>query len=371
MNSALAAAPRTGSATVELDLAAVTRNTRLVRARTSAAVMAVVKADGYGVGALAVARAALAGGATSLGVTGVAEALALRAQGVTAPVLSWLNPSSTDFRPAVAAGVDLAVPGLAHLLGMPRGARVHLHLDTGMTRDGAAVGEWARLCEQAAAAQRSGRLHVVGVMSHLACAEDLRENALQRSRFEEGLRVARRAGLEPDAHLAATAGTFADPSSHHDLVRIGAGLLGIDPTGTVPLRGAVTFRTPLTAVRRVRAGTPVGYGHTWYAPRDTTLGLLPLGYADGVPRDLAAEAEVSVAGRRCRVVGRVSMDQTVVDLGQLADLPAPELLLGADVTVFGPGDDGEPRLSDWARWSGRLDAELLVGLGRRVHRSTT
>lgn len=371
MTSLLTTVPRAGCATAELDLAAVTRNTRVVRNRTSAAVMAVVKADGYGVGALDVARAALAGGATSLGVTGVEEALALRAHGVSVPVLSWLNPSGTDFRAAVAAGVDLAVPGLAHLLGMPRGARVHLHLDTGMTRDGAAVGEWARLCEQAAAARRSGRLQVVGVMSHLACADDPRENALQRSRFEEGLRIARRAGLNPVAHLAATAGTFADPSSHHDLVRIGAGLLGIDPTGTVPLRGAVTLRAPLTAVRRVRAGTPVGYGHTWYAPRDTTLGVVPLGYADGIPRRLDELAEVSVAGRRCRVVGRVSMDQTVVDLGEVADLPAPELLLGTDVTVFGPGDAGEPLLSDWARWSDRLDAELLVGLGRRVHRTTT
>lgn len=352
---------------LRLDLDAVAHNTRTLRARTRAEVMAVVKADGYGTNAAAVARAALANGATRVGVTSVTEALALRADGIGAPVLSWLNSPLADVGPAVAADVELAVPSLAHLLAVPRGARVHLHLDTGLTRDGSVPAGWALLCEEAARAERGGRVRVVGVMSHLACADVPADpvNGLQRKRFDEGVRIARLAGLTPEfVHLSATAG-LAEARNHHDLVRVGAGLLGIDPIGASGLRGAVSLRVPLDGVRKVSAGTPVGYGHRWRAPRDTVLGLLPVGYADGVPRSTAEPLEVGFAGQRHPVVGRVSMDSTVVDLGPRT---RPELLVGEPVTLFGA--DG-PSLADWARRSGRLEAELLVGLGARVRRSWT
>jgi alanine racemase len=353
-----------------LDRAAVAANTRSFLARSAADLMAVVKADGYGTGAVEVARTAVAAGARRIGVTSVEEAMALRAAGIDVPVLSWLNSPLTDFGPAVAAGVELAVPSLAHLLAVPSGARVHLHLDTGMTRDGCEPAQWGLLCEEAARAERSGRVRVVGVMSHLACADTPHDpvNSLQRRRFEEGLRVAELAGLRPAvAHLAATAGALTDVRNHFDLVRVGAGLLGIDPVGGQGLQPAVTLRAPLDGVRRVPAGTPVGYGHTWRAPRDTVLGRIPLGYADGVPRTTTEPLHVGFDGRRCPVVGRVSMDQAVVDLGPLA---RPGMRVGETVTVFGPGDAGEPRLADWARWSGRLDAELLVGFGPRVRRTS-
>lgn len=355
---------RVAGPVLELDLDAVAHNTRTIASATSADLMAVVKADGYGTDAAAVARTALAHGAGSLGVTSVAEALDLRAAGITAPVLSWLNSPLTEFGPAVRAGVEIAVPSLAHLLAVPAGARVHLHLDTGMARDGCPRADWSLLCEEAAHAERSGRVEVVGVMSHLACADHPADpaNDLQRRRFDEGLRIARLAGLRPrTVHLAATAATLAGPADHHDLVRVGAGLLGIDPLGGDALRPAVAFRAPLSGVRKVPAGTPVGYGHTWTAPRDTVLGLVPVGYADGVPR--ATPGQVGLRGRRRRVVGRVSMDQTLVDLGPE---PRPGLLVGEPVTFFGPGG---PSLAEWARWSGRLEAELLVGLGPRVERS--
>jgi alanine racemase len=372
--SALAIAPwrpTDAGPVLTVDPAAVSTNVRRIAGRTTAAVMAVVKADGFGLGAVEVARAALAGGATWLGVTSLDEAFELRSAGFEEPVLSWLNPVDAAFAAAVDRSVDVAVPSRAHLDAVARaggGARVHLHLDTGMARDGAEPSAWAQLCRAARAAERAGRVRVVGLMGHLACADlpGHEANHVGRARFAWGVEVARAAGLRPrHRHLAATSATLTDPRSHHTLVRMGAGLVGIDPSRTTALRGPVTLTAPLVGVRQVSAGTPVGYGHTWRAHRMTTLGQVPLGYADGLPRAAAGQAEVLVRGRRCPVVGRISMDQVVVDLG---DAPAA---LGDVVTVLGPGDDGEPTLRDWADWSGTIEHEVVTGFGSRVRRVVT
>jgi alanine racemase len=352
-----------------VDLDAVADNTRVFLRRATGEVMAVVKADGFGHGAVDVARTALAAGATRLGVTSIAEALPLRAAGLDVPVLSWLNPVEADWTAAVGANLDLAVPSRDHLEALLRstvGARVHLHLDTAMARDGAAPGSWADLCRAARRAEQQGRLHVVGLMGHLACAEDPAHpsNSIGRTRFAWGLMTARAAGLRPtQRHLAATSATLLDPLAHHTMSRVGAGLVGIDPTRTAgsELRGALTMTAPLVDVRTVRAGTPVGYGHVWTAPRATRLGLLPLGYADGLPR-VSGGAEVLVHGRRAPVVGRISMDMTVVDLG---DSGAEA---GEQATVFGPGLHGEPTVRDWADAAGCLEHEIVTGLGRRAER---
>jgi alanine racemase len=355
-----------------VDLAAVAHNTRLVAARTDAAVMAVVKADGFGYGATASALTALGHGAGSLGVTTIEEALTLRAAGITAPVLSWLNPPGADFARALAEGVDLAVPSMLHLDAVLRAAeatrqtpRLHLHVDCGMSRDGCEPREWPRLVRRAARAHRAGRAEVVGVMGHLGCAEDPADpcNGLGAARFEAAVSAARLAGLDPRLlHLAATAATLTLPSTHHSMVRIGAGLAGIDPSGTTTLRGGLTLRAPLVAVRRVEAGDAVGYGHTWRATRPTRLGLVPLGYADGLPRLASDRAEVLVHGVRRPVVGRISMDQSVVDLGDVAAGP------GEVVTVFGPGDLGEPTVAEWAAWAETIPHEIVTGIGPRVAR---
>lgn len=357
---------------LEVDLAAIAANTRALAARAAgAAVMAVVKADGFGHGAVPVARTALTAGATRLGVTSIDEALELRAAGISAPILSWLNAIGADFGVAIAAGVDLAVPGLPHLEAVlafanaDRPARVHLHLDTGMARDGAPGEEWAELCRRAATAERRGLLRVDGVMGHLACAGEPGHpaNAAGRAAFARGARMAGAAGLRPvHRHLAATAAVLTDAESHHTMVRVGAGLYGIDPSGSARLRSAQTLTAPLVSVRRVAAGTPVGYGHGWAAPRDSRLGLLPLGYADGLPLAASGSAEVLVAGRRRPLVGRFSMDSVVVDLGDLPVRP------GEVATVYGPGDAGEPTVAEWAAWAGTLEHEIVTGLGHRVRR---
>jgi len=354
-------------ARLSVDLEAIAANVRLLAARTPR-LMAVVKADGFGHGAAALASTAVANGAASLGVTSIDEALALRAAGLTAPILSWLNPVDADFESAVRAGVELAVPSLETLASVAAvsGARVHLHLDCGLARDGVPPALWAQLCLAARGAERQGRLRVVGVMGHLARADRPGDpsNALGRTRFAWGVEVARTAGLRPaQRHLAATAAALTDPLAHHTMCRVGAGLVGIDPSGTTRLRPAMTLTAPAVSVRGVRAGTGVGYGHTHVTDRATQLALLPLGYADGLPHSASNLAEVWIRGRRCRVVGRISMDQTVVDLG-----PEP-VLPGETATVFGPGDAGEPTAADWARWSGTIEHEIVTGIGARVHRS--
>ncbi|HWB36010.1 MAG TPA: alanine racemase [Rugosimonospora sp.] len=367
--SLLALRPR---ATLGVDLGAVTANVRTIKSRTAGELMAVVKADGFGHGQVDVARAALAGGATRFGVTSIDEARPLRDAGLTQRVLSWLNPPGAEFGAAARLGVELGVPGLEHLRAIVRtapGARIHLHLDTGMGRDGAEPAEWDRLCRAARDAELRGDVQVVGIMGHLPCADrpGHAANARGRDRFAWGVGVARAAGLRPaDLHLAATAATLSDPLSHHTMSRIGAGLVGIDESGTVRLRPALTLTAPLVTVRHVPAGTPVGYGHTWTARRPTRLGLLPVGYADGLPRLASGRAEVQVGGARRPVVGRISMDMTVVDLG-----PDSGVCPGDLVTVFGPGEDGEPTTAEWAGWARTLEHEIVTGLSARLHRRST
>ncbi|GAB4010337.1 alanine racemase [Nocardioides ultimimeridianus] len=363
---------RRRGAALSVDLAAIADNTQVLAARSGGALMAVVKADGFGHGATAVARTALRNGASWVGVTSVAEALALRLDGIAAPILSWLNPVDADLASAIVHDVDLAAPGLDHLVAIERAAvrigkqaRVHLHLDVGMARDGADPLAWSRLCAAARRAERSGAVRVVGLMGHLACADRPGDpaNALARDRFLRGLAIARRHGLRPPLrHLAATAATLTDPLSHHTLCRVGAGLVGIDPTGTRRLRPAMTLTAPVVSVRDVGAGTPVGYGHTWAAPRATRLALLPLGYADGIPRTASGRAQVWLRGRRCPVVGVVSMDQVVIDVGT-----AP-VGVGEVATVFGPGSQGEPTAAEWAAWAGTIEHEIVTGIGSRVLR---
>ncbi|MGW3247788.1 alanine racemase [Streptomyces sp. NPDC001070] len=355
-----------------MDLAAVAANTRIFAAR-AARVMAVVKAGGFGHGAVEAASAALGAGATSLGVTSVEEALSLRHAGFRVPVLSWLNPLDAGFEEALRADVSLAVPGRGHLAAVARAAsrtgrraKLHLQLDTGMARDGADPREWAELCRQARNAEREGLVRVVGVMSHLGCADTPGDPCTDRALelFQAAVVTAVRAGLRPAIrHVAATSATLTDPRTRFDLSRVGAGLYGIDPTRTTPLRPALTLTAPVVSVRAVPAGTRAGYGHAWTAGRDTHLALLALGYADGLPRAASGRAQVLLAGRRRPVVGRVSMDQIIVDTGERPAVP------GDIATVFGAGGHGEPTLADWARWSGTIEHEIVTGLGARLRRT--
>jgi alanine racemase len=356
---------------------AVRANTAHFAALTGGRLMAVLKADGFGHGRLA--SSVIASGARSLGVTSVEEALALRAEGVRVPVLSWLNPPGADLEGAVRAHVDLAVPGpellhaaarAARAVGRP--ARVHLHVDVGMARDGCPPAGWRALCDLARELRAAGTVRVVGAMGHMSCADRPGDEQNDRERlvFASALTSARRRGLVPAvAHLAATAATLTGAGSGFDLHRIGAGLVGIDPSGTSDaLRPALSLTSQVVSSREVAAGTGVGYGLDHVARRRSALALLPIGYGDGLPRAASHRAEVLLRGRRRPVVGRFSMDMVVVDTGD--DLVRP----GEVATLFGPGADGEPTVADWARWADTIPHEIVTRIGSRVarvHRTTT
>lgn len=363
-----------------VDLDAIRDNVAVLRARAhGAGVMAVVKADGYGHGLVPSARAALAGGATWLGVAFLEEALALRTAGLDVPVLAWLFTSGEDLAPAVAAGVDLGVYDRAELdrarqaaVTCGRQARVHLKADTGLSRGGATPDVWPELCAAAAKAEADGTLAVTGLWSHFAFADggpDHPVNSRQNAVFVQALDVASAAGLRPEVrHLANSAATLTAPSTHYDLVRPGVSVYGLSPVPELGaprdfgLRPAMSLRSHVALIKRVPAGSGVSYLHRYTTAADTTLALVPLGYADGVPRAATNTAEVLLAGRRRRIAGTVCMDQFILDLGD------DEVAAGDEVVLFGAGDDGEPTAQDWAEVLGTIDYEIVTRVGARVPR---
>ncbi len=361
---------RAGPPTLEILPEAVAANMAIARSRTAASIMAVVKADGYGHGAVTVARAAVAAGAAWLGTTSLGEACTLRQAGLEVPILTWLNADGPDPATAVAENIDVAVGSAEELemltAGGAHGLRVHLYVDTGMAREGCPADEWEMLLSCARQAQARGQIRVVGLMGHLPRADRAEPgaNVPAVTRLHRACRAMTAAGFDPPIrHLAATAGILTDPATHVDLVRLGAGLVGIDPSGTTGLRGACRLTAPVVHTSAVPAGTPVGYAGTYVTDGPTHLAVLPLGYADGIPREIGPEAAVQIAGRRHRVVGRVSMDQIVVDTG------AERFPLGTRATVFGPWDGRTPTIHEWARWAGTIPHTIVTRIGPRVRRT--
>ncbi|MDT0167817.1 alanine racemase [Pseudarthrobacter sp. BRE9] len=362
-----------------IDLDAIRHNVRrLAAAASPAKVMAVVKADAYGHGAVPVARAALQAGAAWLGVAHISEALALRAAGIDAPLLAWLHTTDSNFGAAVAAGVDIGCSGweleriVAAAREQERPARVHLKVDTGLGRNGATPEDWDRLVGEAVEYQDQGLLRVVGIFSHLAVADEPErpETDEQLAAFREALAIAEDAGVDPEVrHLANTPATLSRPDTHFDLVRVGLGIYGLSPfdgqtSAELGLRPAMTLRTLVSQCKQVPEGQGVSYGLHYRTRTASTLALIPMGYADGVPR-IATGGPVRVAGRTYPVVGRIAMDQMVIDLGPEAS-GAP--VQGAEAELFGDGADGGPTAEDWARAAGTINYEIVTRISPRVPR---
>ena len=357
-----------GPAEALVDLAAITGNVGALRERAPGPqLMAVVKADGYGHGMIPAARAALAGGADWLGVVHVSEALALRRHGVTARVLCLSGVPGAAHQEAVRGGIDLtadSVPLLTEIAaaavqaGHP--ARVHLKADTGMSRGGATAADWPALVAAALAAQAAGQVTVAGIWSHLACADIPGHPSIagQVAAFQEAVAVAEAAGARPEVrHLANTAATLNLPETWFDLVRPGGAIYGLATLpGGAPawLRPALTVRTRLVLAKQVPGGTPVSYGHRYATQGPSTLGLIPLGYAEGIPRRASGVVEVAARGRRWRIAGTVCMDLSVLDF---AAEPAEA---GDEVVLFGPGDSGEPTAQEWADALGTISYEVVT-----------
>lgn len=373
-----------------VDPTAITHNTRAIRSLLpdQTALMAVVKADGYGHGMLTAARAALAGGATWLGVAHPASALALSRAGLDVPIFTWLFEPVTAaavLPEVIDAGIDVSIgsPRMLRLVSdaartVERRARVHVKIDTGMGRNGILPED----------AQELGRMisedehvHIVGAWTHLSAADDPADPETDRqvAAFDAACEaLADEVGPIPLQHLANSAATLYRPDLHRDLVRPGIALYGYPPLPVpegVRLRPAMSLTTRLALVKDVPEGQTVGYGHTHTTDRPTRLGLAPIGYADGLRRAAAGKVDVVVRTRTgdqtARQVGRISMDQIVLDLG-----PDSRAQAGDQVIIFGDPtaavlDEGSvPTAEDWARAEGTIPYEVLTSVSARVGRET-
>ena len=391
-----------------VDLAAIKHNLSVLRAAAPDTLqLATVKANAYGHGLVPVALAALEGGADWLGVAQLAEAFALRRgldeAGVAradAPVLAWISTSSSDFAAAIEADIDLSVSwtwvladicAAARAVGRP--ARVHVKIDTGMSRAGSTLADLPALASALRMAADDGLVDVVGAWSHMSRADDPSEagNASTASHvriFEEGLAILADAGITPRIrHLSATSGILWHPEAHYDMVRAGIGLYGLSPDPAVAtadvldLVPALELRAPLTSVKVIEEGTPLSYGGTWVAPTRRWIGLVPLGYGDGIFRAASNKARVVVrteAGLlNAPLVGRVCMDQFMVDLGPAEGEPgtptarsgtAPAAV-GDTAVLFGTGALGEPLADEWADAASTINYEIVTNLGAHIPRA--
>ena len=357
-------------AEARIDLAAFAHNLQTLREHAPhSQQMAIVKADAYGHGLLPMARAAREAGADWLGVALFSEALRLRAEGDQGPLLAWLASPDDPWAEVCEAGVDVGISTLAQLERLTGPARVHLKIDTGLGRAGCAPADWPELVEAAGRKQRAGDIDVVGIWSHFTVADDPTNplNTVQIERFREAAAAAKALDVE-HLHLANSAATLALPDAHFTLVRPGIAMYGVSPgagMGTpesLGLKPVMTLVAQLSVVKRLTAGSGLSYGHLYSLDAEATVGVVPLGYADGIPRNATNVGPVFAAGKRRTVAGRVCMDQFVLDLG---DDDAAE---GDEVVLFGSGRDGVPLAEDWAEVTGTIGYEIVTRLGPRVER---
>ncbi len=351
---------------------AISHNVQAIRQATSAAkTLVVVKADGYGHGALTAARAALEGGADWLGTADVDEAMELRRSGITAPILAWLFGPNDDLSAALGNAIDVGISSEAQLAQVVSQAspgtavRVHLKIDTGLGRSGATMDQWAAFCEAAATAERAGKVRVVGVYSHLSGAST-EADAAQGAVFTRACDQARAAGLNPElCHISASNAASNSPQLASDMVRIGVAAYGVPVPGRfteLGLRPAMRLSGQVVLTKRVPSGQAVGYGQTYRTTAETTLALVPLGYADGVPRHASSAGPVVIAGERFSVSGRISMDQFSVDVG---DHVVRE---GDWCVLWGDPSEGHPSVEEWAAAAGTIGYEMITRVGPRVPR---
>ncbi len=354
-----------------IDLSAIKFNVQHLKKTSGTKLLAVVKADAYGHGLIPVAQAALAAGADYLGVALLEEAITLREAGIDAPILAWLVQPGSDFARAIDLDIEIAAASLKALqeisdASTAKKARVHLEIDTGMSRGGF-LSEWDQLTAVHCAA-----VDIVGVYSHFARADEPeeRQNQDQLERFKAMVAKIESFGFKNVIrHLSNSAATLKNHSAAFDMVRTGIAMYGLSPDVTtlgsstsLGLRPAMQLRAALYLVKDVPAGTPVGYGATESTSADTRLGVVAMGYADGIPR-IAHASGVWIAGKRAPIVGRVSMDQFVVDLGAASTVQS-----GDWVTVFGNGSHGEYTADDWGAASQSINYEIVTRIGPRVPR---
>jgi alanine racemase len=362
---------------IEIDLGALTHNVRQIKQLLApkTALMAVVKADAYGHGAVTVAQTVLEAGATWLGVATIPEGIELREAGIEAPILllgatntaeqiraigHWrLQPTLCTPKQALIFSETMAETG-----GL---LPVHLKLDTGMSRLGTS---WQSATEFAQLVQGLPHLSIASIYSHLATAESLDRTVvnLQHQRFAQAIAHIRRAGIQPPRlHLANSAGVLTNPGLHYDLVRVGLAIYGLYPAehlqSVLPLRPVLQVKARVTQVKTIQAGTGVSYGHRFVADREMRVAVVAIGYADGIPRNLSNQMTVLIQGRRIPQIGAITMDQMMLDVSQV-----PNLQEGDVVTILGQAGDQSISADDWARTLNTISWEILCSFKHRLPR---
>ena len=359
-----------------IDLDAVAYNLEVMRKRVGGAmVCGVVKANAYGHGMLEVARKLEEAGIDYLGVADVTEALELRRAGIVSPILAWLHDPHEMFVEAVNEGIELGLANEDHLARVAaaaeitgRLARVHLKVDTGLNRNGASAAEWEDVLRQARALVAEGFIQVVGIFSHLSSTGEA-EDLAQIARFEAAVDLAREYGIKFELrHLTASDGSLNYPQAHYEMVRVGVALYGLSPfadhhSKEYGLRPAMTATAHVTQVKRVPAGEGVSYGYLHRTKAETTLALVPVGYAEGLPRDASGKASVSIHGKTYPISSRIAMDQFVIDVGD-DDVTAGDL-----VTIFGDPAADVPSADDLAEAANTINYEIVTRMGGRFKRT--
>lgn len=372
-------------AEVLIDLGAIRENIKYLMAKSGKPALAVVKADGYGHGLLPVAKSALSAGASWLGVALLEEAKALRQGGINAPIIAWLTPITDDFASAISEDIDIAIPSLAHLeaitsaaRSLGKCARIHLEVDTGMSRGGA-LNEWSELVRSAKSYQDSGLIKVIGIWSHFARADEAGHefNNKQLENFKSAVAEAKSVGITPEViHLSNSAAAINDADSHFDLLRLGIAIYGLSPdfshmgsSEKLNLKPAMSIRARIHLVKDIPAGSQVGYGGSAITKVDTKLGVIAMGYSDGIPRSANSSAGVLVGNKRAPIIGRVSMDQFVVDLGRDSSVKAGDW---AYIIGSNPSDSYTSASSytadSWASASATINYEIVTRIAARVKR---
>ena len=366
-------------ASAEISLLAIADNLKLIKSKTNAQVLAVVKADAYGHGLIQVGKVAENVGADWLGTALLEEGIALRNSGIKIPIISWLTPLGEDFKAAINLDIDLSISSTELLneivlagKSIKKIPRIHVEVDTGMSRGG--VGDdWQLFLNELSKAVAVNEINVVGIWSHFARADEPEEvmNKEQLTVFEDRIKSASAAGIKAEfIHISNSAASLTNKSAHKNIIRWGIGLYGLSPdlnnlgdSKSLNLKPAMRLKAKLHLVKAVKAGVSVGYSGTAITKSDTKLGVVTLGYADGIPRNANNLAGVFVGGKRAPIIGRVSMDQFVVDLGinSLAKT-------GDEVIVFGDGLGGEYTADEWAKASGTINYEIVTRIGSRVPR---
>ena len=366
-------------ASAEINLSAIADNLKLIQGKTNAQVLAVVKADAYGHGLIQVGKAAEAAGANWLGTALLEEGIALRNNGIKVPIISWLTPLGEDFKTAINLDIDLSISSIELLTEVISAGkvvkkipRVHIEVDTGMSRGG--VGDdWQLFLTELSKTVKANEINIIGIWSHFARADEPGQamNQEQLNTFEDRIKSASDVGIKPEfIHIANSAAALTNNGAHKNIIRWGIGLYGLSPdinnlgdSKSLKLKPAMRLKAKLHLVKAVKAGVSVGYGGTAITKSDTKLGVVTLGYADGVPRNANNLAGVFVDGKRAPLIGRVSMDQFVVDLGINSSAKT-----GDEVIVFGDGSSGEYTADEWAEASGTINYEIVTRIGSRVPR---